>query len=111
MVRMLIDLGAQGPSSRKVRNKKYKPNARPRPVCKKDKKYKKCCGQNQKKKYDIEALPFWIPPGRSITWEMGGSQFTMTLCTGLSQTTKNDNGNGSHSRFSGFGTIPCTGTW
>ena len=25
----------------------------------------------------IEALPIWIPPSRSITWEMVGSQFTM----------------------------------
>ena len=59
----------------------------------------------------IEVIQFWIPPGRCITWEMGGSQFTMTLCTGLSQTTKNDNGNGSHSRFLGFVTIPCMGSW
>ena len=41
----------------------------------------------------------------------GGSQFTMTLCTGLSQTTKNDNGYRTHSRFSGFVTIPCMGSW
>ena len=61
--------------------------------------------------YSIEVLPFWIVPGRCITWEMGGSQFTMTLWMGLGQTTKNDNGNGSHSRFPGFGTIPCMGSW
>ena len=61
--------------------------------------------------YDIEVLQFWIPPGRCITWEMGGSQFTKTLCTGLSQTTKNDNGDCPHSRFPGFATIPCTGSW
>ena len=54
---------------------------------------------------------FWIVPGRCITWEMGGSQFTMTLWMGLSQTTKNDNGRGAHSRFPGFVTIPCTGSW
>ena len=59
----------------------------------------------------IEVFPYWIVPSRSITWEMGGSQFTKTLCTGLGQTTKNDNGNGSHSRFPGFVTIPCTGSW
>ena len=58
-----------------------------------------------------EVFPYWIPPSRSITWEMGGSQFTMTPWMGLSQTTKNDNGNGSHSRFPGFATIPCTGSW
>ena len=61
--------------------------------------------------YGIEALPFWIPPGRSITWEMGGSQFTKTLCTGLSQTTKNENGDCPYSRFPGFVTIPCMGSW
>ena len=60
---------------------------------------------------NIEVLQFWIPPGRCITWEMGGSQFTMTLWTGLSQTTKNDNGDGPHSRFPGFATIPCMGSW
>ena len=58
-----------------------------------------------------KVLQFWIPPGRCITWEMGGSQFTMTLWMGLSQTPENDNGNGSHSRFPGFATIPCTGSW
>ena len=59
----------------------------------------------------IEEIQFWIVPGWPRYWEMGGSQFTMTLCTGLSQTTENDNGNGSHSRFPGFATIPCTGSW
>ena len=29
---------------------------------------------------------------------MGGSQFTMTLCMGYAQTTKNDNGYRAHSR-------------
>ena len=56
-------------------------------------------------------IQFWIPPGRCITWEMGGSQFTMTLWMGLSQTTKNDNGRRAHSRFPGFVTIPSTGSW
>ena len=42
---------------------------------------------------------------------VGGSQFTMTLWMGYSQTTKNDNGNGSHSRFPEFRTIPCMGSW
>mgnify|MGYP003349395648 CR=1 FL=1 len=60
---------------------------------------------------NIEALPIWIPPSRSITWEMVGSQFTMTLCTGFSQTPENDNGRCAHSRFSGFAKIPCTGSW
>ena len=59
----------------------------------------------------IEALPFWIPPSRPRYWEMVGSQFTMFPWMGLSQTTKNDNGNGSHSRFPGFVTIPCMGSW
>ena len=35
--------------------------------------------------YYIEVLQFWIPPGRCITWEMGGSQFTMTLWMGYGQ--------------------------
>ena len=61
--------------------------------------------------YCIEVLPFWIVPGRCITWEMGGSQFTMTLWMGYGQNTKNDNGNGSHSRFPGFAHIPSTGSW
>ena len=42
---------------------------------------------------------------------VGGFQFTMTPCTGLSQTTKNDNGGRPHSRFPGFVTIPSTGSW
>ena len=58
-----------------------------------------------------EVLPFWIVPGRCITWEMGGSQFTMTLWMGYAQTTKNDNGDGPHSRFPGFVHIPSTGSW
>jgi hypothetical protein len=43
-------------------------------------------------------IQFWINiPGRYITWEMGGgSQFTMTLCTGLSQTPENQNGGRPH---------------
>jgi hypothetical protein len=61
--------------------------------------------------YCIEVIQFWIVPGRSTTWEMGGSQFTKTLCTGLGQTTKNDNGRCAHSRFPGFATIPCMGSW
>ena len=32
-------------------------------------------------------------PGRCITWEMGGSQFTMTLWMGYSQTPEIENGN------------------
>ena len=40
----------------------------------------------------IEVFHFWIAPGRCITWEMGGSQFTMTLCTGLGQTPEIENG-------------------
>ena len=35
----------------------------------------------------------------------------MTLWMGLGQTTKNDNGNGSHSRFPRFAPIPCMGSW
>ena len=35
----------------------------------KDMKYNKII---QWYKYIIEVLPFWIVPGRSITWEMGG---------------------------------------
>ena len=42
---------------------------------------------------------------------MGGSQFTMTLWMGYAQTTKNDNGDGPHSRFPGFVHIPSTGSW
>jgi hypothetical protein len=42
---------------------------------------------------------------------MGGSQFTMTLWMGLGQITKNDNGDGPHSRFPGFVRIPSTGSW
>jgi hypothetical protein len=42
--------------------------------------------------YSIEVIQFWIPPGRCITWEMGGSQFTMTLWMGLSQTPNIKNG-------------------
>ena len=61
--------------------------------------------------FNIEALPFWKGPSRSITWEMGGSQFTKTLCTGFSQTPENDNGGRPHSRFPGFAKIPCTGSW
>ena len=61
--------------------------------------------------YNIEEIQFWIVPGRCTTWEMGGSQFTMTLWTGLSQTTKNDNGRRAHSRFPWFATIPCMGSW
>ena len=60
---------------------------------------------------NIEVFPFWIVPGRCITWEMGGSQFTMTLWMGYAQTTKNDNGDGPHSRFPGFVHIPSTGSW
>ena len=41
----------------------------------------------------------------------GGSQFTMTLWMGYGQTTKNDNGDGPHSRFPGFVHIPSTGSW
>ena len=29
----------------------------------------------------LYVIPFWTVPGRCITWEMGGSQFTMTLWT------------------------------
>ena len=43
----------------------------------------------------IEVLPFCIPPGRCKTWEMGGSQFTMTLWMGYSQTPEIENGNAS----------------
>jgi hypothetical protein len=43
--------------------------------------------------YRGDMIPFWIVPGRCITWEIGGSQFTMTLWMGYAQTTKNDNGN------------------
>ena len=37
----------------------------------------------------------------------------MILCTGLGQTTKNDNGNGSLTQFPGFAPIPwpCMGSW
>ena len=42
---------------------------------------------------------------------MGGSQFTMTLWMGLGQTTKNDNGYRTHSRFPRFAPIPCMGSW
>ena len=59
----------------------------------------------------IEEIQFWIVPGRPRYWEMGGSQFTKTLCTGYAQTTKNDKGYGTHSRFPGFVHIPCTGSW
>ena len=41
----------------------------------------------------IEVIQFWIPPGRCITWEMGGSQFTMTLWMGYGQTPEIENGN------------------
>ena len=63
------------------------------------------------RRYTVEVIQFWIPPGRCITWEMGGSQFTMTLWMGYAQTTKNDNGDCPHSRFPGFVHIPSTGSW
>jgi hypothetical protein len=40
---------------------------------------------------------------------VGGSQFTMTLCTGLSQTPEIENGCGTHCHFSLFVTTPSTG--
>ena len=42
---------------------------------------------------------------------LGGSQFTMTLWMGLSQTPEIENGGGPHCHFSWFVTIPCMGSW
>ena len=62
----------------------------------------------------IDVFPFWIPPGRPRYWEMGGSQFTKTLCTGyMHKPRKMTMGTVPcpHSWFPGFVHIPCTGSW
>ena len=59
----------------------------------------------------LYVIPFWTVPGRCITWEMGGSQFAMSLCTGLSQTPDREKGKRSHCHFSWCVRIPSTGSW
>ena len=42
---------------------------------------------------------------------VGGSQFTMTLWMGYSQTPEIENGRDAHCHFSWFANIPSTGSW